>query len=219
MYLANSLMLQGHPVYWISASDYNPRLAQLEISLPERMVIVFDNDMHRVIQVLKNLPEGSDVFLDSIVSMYSDLDSIMEQPYLTFGKACSQVVQQRKLHLHLIAPLSGMSGKPLTDIFDRSIQYRVYLKKIKSYKDFVGLNYQVVGNYYHATCDGIQQVIPAGLFDGIDPQAILFFWLVATGKIQRVKRSYFYNGENLGSEFKKILKRTDGLLLKIYSKN
>lgn len=216
LYLANSLMLNGYPVYWISASDYNPILVNLEVQFPERMLVVLDNDLYRILGVLRQLPDGSDVFLDSIVSLYTEVSETMDHPYLTFGKSCSEIVQKKNLKLHIITPTSGMSGKPLTDIFDRKIQYRIRTKKMNSFKDFVGNNYQVVGSYYQVSSGSTSQVIPAGLFRGIDTTEILFFWLVAVGKILRHKRTYMYQDQAIGSSFKKICQNKD-LLQEIFT--
>lgn len=218
LYLANSLMFNGIPVYWVSASDYNQRLSDIEIEYPDRMMVLLDSDMYRVSQFLRNIPENSDVFIDSIVSILSNSDEVMKKPYLTFGKLCHEISEQRNLRIHIISPVSGVNFKPLTDVFDRKINHRVSIKKVKSYKDFVGMNYQVVGNYYHVNSNGTQQVLPAGLFDKIDPKAVLFFWLVAKGVIRKEKRTYYNGTTPLGSEYRKIIQDED-LLNRLYSRN
>lgn len=218
LYLANSLMFNGHAVYWVSASDYNQRLADIEIEYPDRMMVLFDSDLYRITQFMRHIPENSDVFIDSIISIQSNSEEIMKKPYLTFGKLCHEISEQRNLRVHIISPVSGMNFKPLTDVFDRKIHHRISVKKVKSYKDFVGMNYQVVGNYYHVRSNDIQQVLPASLFSKIDPKAALFFWIVAKGIIRKDKRTY-YNGDSvLGSQYKKIIQDED-LLDKLYSRN
>lgn len=218
LYLANSLMHNGHAVYWISASDYNTRLADLEIEYLDRMVVLLDSNIHRILQFLRHIPEGSDVFIDSLISLHSENQEVAEHPYLSFGKACSEISEQRGLKVHILSPTSGMNFKPLSDVFNRKIHYRLRLKKVKSYKDFVGANYQVVGNYYHVACGEMQQVIAASLFQKINPDAVLFFWLVAIGQVEKIKKTYYYQGQSLGSKYLKIIS-DQSLMERLYSGN
>jgi hypothetical protein len=218
LYLANSLMFNGHPVYWVSASDYNQRLTDIEIEYPDRMMVLFDSDLYRIIQFLRCIPENSDVFIDSIISIHSTSEEVMKRPYLTFGKLCHEISEQRNLRVHIISPISGISFKPLTDVFDRKIHHRISIKKIKSYKDFVGMNYQVVGNYYLVSSKNTKQLLPASLFSRIDPKAALFFWLVAQGIIKKKKRTYYDGEYNLGSQYQKII-QNDELLNRLYNRN
>lgn len=205
-YLANNLLSKDIPVYWISCSNFEEKLMLLEISPQnqEKLSIIFTNSIERIHKIFQELPDNSDIFVDSLISMFSDNPEFMEKIYIYFGRVCESACKKKGHRIHLLTHYSGMNFKPLSDVFNRKIQYRLYLKRYNSFKDFVGLEYKTIGHFFKVSLNEETQVLPASIYAPISSVDVKFFWLVSVNEIEKINRTYVKNGNSLGSSYKKI---------------
>jgi hypothetical protein len=208
LYLCNSLMSSVQDVYWVSMATYDPFLSHLELDAPENLCLIQENKLEVLADIFRELPMGSHIFIDSVISTVNDHPKYKDKQYYGLGKFLSQFKNEKLFSFYLTSTISGFNHKPITDSFDKMIDYELIIKKVQSKKDFVGREYKVVGNYYSVIDSYSQftQILYADMKKRITANMVNFFWQVSQGLVVKTARTYFKDGEPLGSNVLTILK-------------
>lgn len=200
-------MQLSQDVFWVSMNSYDLKLMQLELDYPDQLTIIHDSKLEELAKVFRELPMQSHIFLDSVISTINDHPKYKDKQYYGLGKFLQQFKKEKLFSFYLTSTISGFNHKPITDSFDRMIDYEFILKKLASKKDFEGREFKVIGNYYSITETSTQfnQVLYAGMKKRLTPNMVKFFWLVSQGIISKINRTYYLHNKPLGSDVHKIL--------------
>ncbi|MEO0075969.1 MAG: hypothetical protein ABIK31_07735 [candidate division WOR-3 bacterium] len=203
-YLAKNLINNNNYVFYISLSDFSTSLFQSEIGeFSNNICLIFENSMENIFWILEEIPNNSHVFIDNLQSIYSYQWMLNNKEYYIFGKNLKKIITNKDLRVYVVDGINGLTGKPISYIFDMFIDFRIFLKRVSGRKKKIlkiNSSYREIteGFYYQITFDGIgEQLLYAKINCPIEEKFIKFFYLVSEGFIDKKNRSYYYQGTKI----------------------
>lgn len=160
-YWINNVMKHTDDVILISAKPSDQSLIKLEIDSPPKLIVAETNLIEDIYDIIIAMPRSSYIFIDGFYSITTLIDKYRDKPYLTMGKILKHLKDKFGHKIHINSGISGFKNIPITYIFKDSINYKCLIKKIKTKKNFVGINYKPIGAYYNFEIAGENQIIYA----------------------------------------------------------
>lgn len=213
LYLAKNLIKSGRNVLFISSSSEYLKFLSLELGDTQNQIILgFSNSIEELVRILEVTPKETHVFIDSIISVYTDNPNWSEKQYLFLGKVIKYWKEVKSLYFYLATPISGFNHKPVSDVFDDFITYQVAIKKISGPKKInktlpSGDLARVIDGYYYSICvnKSQRQLIFVSMNKGLNTKIIQFFWCFKKGIIKKIRKSYYLDTKRLGTDINTIV--------------
>lgn len=162
-YWINSLVSHGKDCYLISIKPSDQRMIDLEIEHPERLIVAEINLLEDIYDFILELPPRSYIFLDGLYSVNTLEPKYIGRPYLTAGKILKHLKNKFGHKIHITSSINGFKHVPISYVFKDSIDYKCSIKRVRTKKGFVGLDYRPIGGYHLFSLGESKQIVYASV--------------------------------------------------------